>query len=242
VFANVATAFETPTTTELADPSGSGGFNSDLDAQTAVEYELGVKGVVADRLRVEAVGFLIDVDDELVPFEVAGMPGRTFFENAGSSRRSGFELALVAEPCDGLTASLAYTFSHFEFDRFRTAAGDFDGNDLPGIPRNRLWGELAYEHPWGFYGIWEVSYADGVYADNANLVKSDSHVVADFRAGWLGELGGFEIGPFVGLANVFGEKYLDNVRLNAAFGRSFEPAPELAVYGGLSIGYRFGGP
>lgn len=242
VFANVGTSFETPTTTELADPSGAGGFNGDLDAQTALSGELGVKGVIAGRLRYEAVGFVIDVDDELVPFEVASMPGRTFFENAGSSRRSGFELAVTAQPCAGLSASLAYTFSHFQFDRFRTAAGDFDGNDLPGIPRNQLWGEIAYEHPLGFYGSWEVFYADGVYADNANAVKSDSHVVANLRAGWRGELDGWEIGPFIGLNNLFGEKYSDNVRLNAAFGRSFEPAPELEVYGGLSVGYRFGGP
>jgi iron complex outermembrane receptor protein len=242
VFANVATAFETPTTTELADPSGAGGFNSDLDAQTALGGELGVKGVVLGLLRYEAVGFLIDVDDELVPFEVPAMPGRSFFENAGRSRRSGFELAVTAQPCAGLTASLAYTFSHFRFERFRTAAGDFAGNDLPGVPRNQLWGEIAYEHPWGFYGSWEVVYADGVYADNANSVKSDSHVVANLRAGWRGEFGGWEVGPFLGLNNLFGEKYSDNVRLNAASGRSFEPAPVFNVYGGISVGYRFGGP
>ena len=34
VFASFATSFETPTTTELANPDGSGGFNESLDAQT----------------------------------------------------------------------------------------------------------------------------------------------------------------------------------------------------------------
>jgi len=242
VFANLATSFEAPTTTELADPSGSGGFNTDVDAQTALSGEIGVKGIIPGLLRYEAVGFIIDVEDELVPFQVEAMPGRTFVENAGGSRRSGFELSVTAQPCDGLTASLAYTFQHFQFDRFRTAGGDFDGNDLPGIPRNQLWGEIAYEHPWGFYGSWEVFYADGVFADNANAVKSDSYVVANLRAGWRGEFGGWEVGPFIGLNNLFGEKYNDNVRLNAAVDRSFEPAPEFNVYGGLSVGYRFGGP
>jgi iron complex outermembrane receptor protein len=242
LFANFATSFETPTTTELADPSGAGGFNSGLDAQTAWNAELGVKGGVAGWLRYEIVGFTIEVEDELVPFEVAAMPGRTFFENAGQSRRSGLELAFSLYPCEGLSTSLAYTFSHFEFDRFHTATNDFDGNDIPGIPRNQVWAEIAYEHPWGFYGSWEVFYSDGVFADNANQVKSDAYVVSDLRAGYTGRFGGWEIGPFVGVQNLFGETYTDNVRLNAAFGRTFEPAPKLEVYGGLSLGYQFGGP
>jgi iron complex outermembrane receptor protein len=242
VFANVSTSFETPTTTELANPGGEGGFDPDLDAQTAVGYELGLKGFVAGRLSYEVVGFHIDVEDELVPFEVPSMPGREFFENAGRSKRSGLELALALQPCDGLTTSLAYTFSHFRFDRFRTPAGSFDGNDIPGIPRHQVWAEIAYDHPWGFYAAWEILYADGVYADNANRVKSDGYVVANLRAGFKRRFGGWELGPFLGVRNLFDEKYLDNVRLNAGFGRSFEPAPEVNVYGGVALGYRFGEP
>jgi iron complex outermembrane receptor protein len=239
LFADVSTSFETPTTTELADPSGAGGFNSDLDAQTSIGYELGVKGLLPDRLRYEVVGFYIDVDDELVPFEVGG---REFFENAGRSKRSGLELGLTLQPCEGLTASLAYTFSHFEFDRFRTSAGSFDGNDIPGVPRNQVWAEIAYTHPWGLYGSWEVFFADDIYADNANSVQSDSYVVSNLRAGYRGRFGGWEIGSFIGVDNLFAEKYADNVRLNVESGRFFEPAPERSVYGGVSLGHRFGGP
>jgi iron complex outermembrane receptor protein len=239
LFANVATSFETPTTTELANASGAGGFNSDLDAQTSINYELGVKGLLPGRLRYEVVGFYIDVNDELVPFEVAG---RNFFENAGSSKRSGLELALTAQPCEGLEASLTYTFSHFEFDRFRTDAGSFDGNDIPGVPRNQVWAEIAYHHPLGFYGSWEVFFADAFYADNANTVESDAYVVSNLRLGYSGRFGGWEIGPFLGIDNLFGEKYDDNVRLNVASGRTFEPAAGVTVYGGVSLGYRFGGP
>jgi outer membrane receptor protein involved in Fe transport len=109
------------------------------------------------------------VEDELVPFEVPSMPGRDFFENAGKSRRSGLELALALQPCEGLTTSLAYTFSRFSF-------------------------------------------------------------------------GSWELGPFLGVNNLFDEKYLDNLRLNARFGRSFEPAPERNVYRGVALAYRFDGP
>lgn len=242
LFANFATSFETPTTTELADPSGAGGFNSDLDAQTAWSTELGVKGTVSRWLHYEVVGFTIEVDDELVPFEVPGMPGRDFFENAGKSRRSGFELAFALHPGAGLTTSLAYTFSHFQFERFQTSAENVNGNDIPGIPRNQIWAEIAYEHPWGFYANWEVFYRDGVYADNANQVSSDAYVVSNLRAGYTGRFRGWEFGPFIGFNNLFSEAYDDNVRLNAGFGRFFEPAAKFSLYGGISLGYHFGGP
>jgi iron complex outermembrane receptor protein len=240
LFANVSTGFETPTTNELANPDGSGGFNEDLEAQTSLGAELGVQGILPGRLRYQVVGFYIDVDDELVPFEVPSMPGRDFYENAGSSKRSGIEAALAVQPCEGLTASLAYTFSHFEFERFRTAAGDFDGNRIPGVPRHQVWAELAYAHPLGLYAAWEVAYASDLYADNANSVTSDAFVVSNLRVGWVGRIGRWELGPFLGLDNLFDEKYADNVRLNAAMGRHFEPAPGFDVHGGLSVGYHFG--
>ncbi|MBW2288662.1 MAG: TonB-dependent receptor [Deltaproteobacteria bacterium] len=242
LFVNVSTGFETPTTTELANPDGSGGFNQDLEAQTSLGAELGVQGMLPGRLRYQVVGFHIEVEDELVPFEVPSMPGRDFYENAGSSKRSGVEVALAAQPCDGLTASLAYTFSHFEFEHFRTATDDFSGNRLPGVPRHQVWAELAYAHPIGLYAAWEVSYASDLYADNANRVTSDAFVVSNLRVGWVGRIGRWELGPFLGLDNLFNEKYADNVRLNAnpEFGRYFEPAPGFNVYGGLSVGYHFG--
>ena len=35
--------------------------------------------------------------------------------------------------------------------------------------------------------------------------------------------------------------YIDNLRINAAGDRYFEPAPERNFYGGISVAYHFGG-
>jgi iron complex outermembrane receptor protein len=44
-YAGLSTSFETPTTTELGNrPTGPGGFNPDLQPQTAVNCEIGVRG------------------------------------------------------------------------------------------------------------------------------------------------------------------------------------------------------
>ena len=87
MFGSFSTSFDTPTTTELANPDGSGGFNESLVAQTALNYEVGFK-LSADSLYYELAVFHISLDDELVPFELAAFPGRTFFANAGKSSRT----------------------------------------------------------------------------------------------------------------------------------------------------------
>ena len=43
LFSSWSNSFETPTTTELSNPDGSGGFNSLLNPQTASNFEVGFK-------------------------------------------------------------------------------------------------------------------------------------------------------------------------------------------------------
>ena len=77
LFGTFSSSFETPTTTELANPDGSGGFDQGLEPQIAQSYELGYKGG-SKRLFYELAVFHIDLEDELTPFELASSPGRTF--------------------------------------------------------------------------------------------------------------------------------------------------------------------
>jgi iron complex outermembrane receptor protein len=123
LYGNVSTSFETPTTTELANPFGTGGFNPDLDSQTAINFEVGLKGLVPGRLRYDVALFRVEVDDELVPFERPDQPERSFFRNAGRSTRNGLEVGLGVELLPGLVAELAYTYSDFTYDRYQIRPG-----------------------------------------------------------------------------------------------------------------------
>lgn len=240
VYGTVSTGFEAPTTTELADPSGSGGFNQNLSAQTATNYEFGVKGWINNRQWYELAFFHIDVEDELIPFEIGSSPGRDFFVNAGASERTGIELGLSSEFMDGLVLSLSYTWSDFTFENFVDENGnDFSGNRLPGIPDNLLNAEARYQHNSGFYSAIDALFVDERFADNANTVAVGSYYVANMRAGYDLQLGSWLIAPFIGINNIFDESYESNIRINAFGGRYFEPAPERNAYAGVSIKYQF---
>ncbi|MDZ7735107.1 MAG: hypothetical protein U5P41_02380 [Gammaproteobacteria bacterium] len=74
------------------------------------------------------------------------------------------------KPLPGLTASLAYTYSRFKFDRFIDGNGNvFSDNDIPGIPRHLGNFELEYFHPSGFYTTWNTQLVGSFYADDANI-------------------------------------------------------------------------
>jgi len=239
LYGNVATSFETPTTTEFDNPTG-GGFNEDLQPQTAFSYEAGLRSRI-DRapwpLTVDLAVFAIDVEDALVPFERADSPGREFYRNAGSTRKRGIELALTAEPTPRLTATASYTYSDFQYERFDAPDGDFSGNTLPGVPEHFGNLRLAYRDPGGFFASWNTRLVGPLYADDANTTEVDGYSVSDLRVGLERELGSWTVAGFLGLNNVFDADYPANVRINAFGGRYYEPAPERNLYAGLRLRY-----
>ena len=145
-------------------------------------------------------------------------------------------MTAIVEATDNLQLSFAYTYSDFEFDDFDTNPG-VEGNDLPGLPENQLFAEVAYRHPSGFYVVGDVLYVDDLFANNSNTITNDDSTVANIRAGFTSTHGNWKVAPFIGINNLFDEEYNSNVRINGFGGRLFEPAPEVNVYAGITLDY-----
>ena len=239
IYGRIATSFETPTTTEFADPTGAGGFNSALKPQSATNYEIGMKGKLNDKVHYEITLYTMDVTDELVPFEEPAFPTKVFYRNAGKSTRKGLETSVTVGLLPDLSTTLTYSYSDFNYDRYTTTSGTFDGNTLPGIPRHQFYAEIAYKHPSGFYLYWDVQTVSKLFANDANTATNPAYVVSNFRAGYEGVFGKWKLAPFLGFNNLFNKSYNGNVRLNAFGSRYYEPAPGFNTYGGVSVGYTF---
>lgn len=235
LYANYATAFETPTFTELGSPAQElnvnlGGF-SNVKAQKARSFELGARGQLFDRLYYDVAVYHMTVDDEVT--NVINIGSRGFFENADTDR-NGFEVQMQTKLRDELDLLVSYTYSDFTFDRF-TSDAQVDGERLPGIPRHQFYAELAYKHASGFYAIWDALFVGKMYVDNRNATEVDEYWVSNLRFGGEFQLTHVTVSPFFGINNLFNKNYFSNVRINAFGGRAFEPAPERHVYGGLAI-------
>jgi iron complex outermembrane receptor protein len=233
LFARYGSGFETPTNNELANPDG-GGFNPALGPADARNFELGIKHDRA-RLRAELVGYLIRNDGELLRFELDDQPGRSFFRNAGSSQREGLEASLVWEAHPGLRFTAAYTLNDFRFREYRLGGDDFSGKVIPGVPRQQLFTEVAWRPQPRWVGRLQALALDRVYADDANRERVAGYVVANARLAWEGRRAGARATPYLAINNLFDIDYTDNLRVNAGFGRYYEPAAGRVAVAGLSL-------
>jgi iron complex outermembrane receptor protein len=237
LFASYSSSFETPTTTELANPDAGGGFNPDLVPQTADNFEIGYK-YSSGNLYYELAWFTIDLEDELIPFELEAFPGRTFYSNAGSSSRNGIETALAWEYDNGIRIDASYTWSDFKFDDFVEDGGDdFSGKRLPGLPEHFAYLGLSYRSESGLSGTAEAVYSGKLYANNANTADVSSYTVLNLRLAWEFTPGQWLVRPYVGINNLLDERYNGNIRINAFGGRYFEPAPERNYYAGVVVNF-----
>ena len=240
IYATASKAFETPTTTEFANPSG-GGFNQAVKPQKSTNYEIGIKKL-SNKYTFEAAIFQINVRDELTPYEDSEQPGRTFFTNAGSSDRYGLELTNIKRFYDQFEFSTTYTYSDFKFNHFKDVNGiKHDGKRIPGIPKNLLNFNLSWSNDSGSYANLETTFTGEFYADNSNQNKVDSYAVSNLRLGKNFTHNDLNIGFYFGINNIFNEQYNSNIRINAYGNRYFEPAPKQNIFFGITVNKKFPG-
>ena len=234
VYANIAGAFETPTATELGNhPDGSAGINQSLDPQKSLTSEVGTKGIFTNGLSYDLAAYSTRVRDELVPFEIPGSDGRRFFRNAGRTTRRGIE-AGARYKSGPLSLVGAYTFSAFHFDSYRTGTSVFDGNTIPGIPRNRLQAAITVQTSPGFVTL-EQEAAGSMYLDDANSINGPGYASTTIRLGTDIKVRSSVLAASLGVQNVFDKHYASSVAVNAARGKYFEPASTRSFSLGVSI-------
>jgi iron complex outermembrane receptor protein len=247
LYGNVGTSFETPTTTELTNRSDSaGGFNPNLNPQTATNYELGARGVAAGRVSYSIALFQAEVRDELIGYQVADTAarGRVFFRNAGRSRHRGVELGATFELVPGVDLTTTWTYSDFRYTSYTITTGTppraivLDGQTIPGIPQH--WLHFVVRARPGFaHGAWaelEETHSSGFVVNDALATTTSPWWASTLRLGWDGTVGSVRLRPFVGFNNLFNQAYVSSVVINAAQGRYYEPAPGRNMYVGFSLG------
>ena len=239
IFAAISSSFETPTTTELANPNDLGGFNQSLKPQHAKNFEVGFKAN-SQNLYYEIAVFKINLKDELVPYELEASPGRTFYSNVGKSSRTGIESLITWNIKPNLILDASYTWSDFSFDRFVDQNNtDFSGSRLPGLPESFAYLGFRYKNDNGLNINFNLNYSGDLYTNNANSVKVGAYSVSNFRMSYEISRGDWQFRPYIGVNNIFDTEFNSNIRINAYGKRYYEPAPERNSYLGIAVNRNF---
>ena len=235
IFTNFSTSFETPSLSELsANPSGREGLNHSLQPQQAKNFEIGIKGNISTKSFYELTLFHIDIEKELVPYELDTFPGRIFYRNSGTGVRNGIEFSFNQKINKQFNASINYTFSDFIYKEYElNDSVNYNGNSLPGIPK--LYGSfsVSYANEKGFHVKAQARYIGELFVNDMNDISDKSYFLLNLNVGYKIGKGKFKFTPFFGINNILNTKYNDNIRINAFGGRYYEPGPELNIYGGV---------
>jgi iron complex outermembrane recepter protein len=236
VYVNYSSTFESPTLNELSNnPDGKGGFNPNIAPQQARSAEFGTKGKLKNGIRFDLALFNIETENDVVPYQITGQTGKTFYRNAGKTSRKGIEIGLNYEIIPGLTAYYTQTFSDFKYKTYSVNTTIFDGKILPGIPKTNTQLEFRYAHEKGFFASVQGRNVSAVYANDANTASADAYSVVNLRLGHTFSAKMFQIEPFFGINNLTNTNYIANVQLNAQSDRYFEPATLRYFFGGLKM-------
>ena len=248
VYATAGRGFETPTLNELSyRPSGATGLNFALNAARSDNFELGVKLRNAPLGELTAAWFEIRTENEIVTLSNVG--GRATFQNAGATRRSGFELAWSQRWFENLRAQAAATWldAHYS-DGFSTCAVTPcttptlvipAGNRLPGIARASLFASLGWLPASGWRANVEARALSRVAVNDANTDAAPAYAVFNASVGYTLRAGAWELGTFVRADNLFDRRYAGSVIVNEGNQRYFEPAPGRTWLVGASAGFTF---
>ena len=249
IYAAVGRGFESPTLNELTyRPNGATGLNFDLKAATSHQRELGIKAELTPQWRLNAAYFQAKTSNELAVLSNSG--GRSTFQNAGTTLRSGAEASLAGQWGAGWSTYLSATVLDAQYKNSFLTCGAApctvpnlqvaSGNRLPGIPRVSLFAEVGYAHrPWGLDMGLEMRHTGKVFVDDRNTDTAPKITVFNLRAALTQSVGKWTFKEFVRIDNLAAISYVGSVIVNEGNGRFFEPAPRRTGLLGVNARYTF---
>lgn len=270
VYLSVARGFEPPTLSELTtSPDPAEAFNTGLEPQRLVNFEVGYKTLLHGRLFLDVALFRANLEGEFLQTSVF-VPGETaprrVYVNAGDSRHVGFEAGVRALLTDRVDLVGSYTWSDFVLRDYEgsvvrpdgsSVTERFAGNRLPGVPVHRVTAELRVRPVDRLAAYAGAEWQSRVFVDNANTGEGEVYVrgfgptptvtAVPFRAVdpyALVHLGArWTAGPITlhaSVENLFDKTYAGNVATNAADGRFYSAGAGRYLSVGMSVAARGG--
>lgn len=246
-YVSAGRGFETPTFNEISYRNdGLPGLNLDLRPSVNTTVELGAKANVAGGLFTAAV-YQSRTRDEIVAANAQF--GRTTYQNAGRTRRTGFELAWTGNFLENLRAQVAYGWLDARYRDDCTTPNCTDptrpdkhllaDNRIPGIAKQAAYMSLDWLPEEGFRAGIEGRYLSRIPVNDGNTEFAPSFFVAGVHAGHVWRNGPWRIGSYARVDNLFDRHYAGSVIVNEGNERYYEPAPGRNWSAGIDVSFSF---
>jgi iron complex outermembrane recepter protein len=249
--ASIGQGFETPTSAEQAYRADQlSGINVDLRASRNRQIETGYR-FASSQMDIRATAFIIQIENEIVAANT--LAGRSSFQNAAGSLRTGTELSWRWMPFpqwQDWQTNVAWTTIRARLTKDYLAGTGTSarliraGNKLPAVPTQNLYADVSWRQ--GLPGLSagaEIVARAAMFADDANQAKAAGNARLNARLSYQLPLqvNGIkaELESTIRIDNMLNTRDIGSVIVNDANQRFFEPSLPRRVLVGLSGKLRF---
>lgn len=213
----ISKKFDNKLTTYISASKGylPGGYNNAgyqgseednrFDAQTSMNYEIGLKGsFLDDKLMLATSLFYLDIKDIHV-YSTDPVSNAMITSNAGGADSKGIELELAYKINDNWKVDTSVGIMEAKYSDFIDSNGnDNKNNKIERTPSHSANFGVSYYGDSGFYGRFDVRNQGDMYFNAQNSLKQGSYTVANAKIGYLFD--DFDIYTYV--KNITDESYI----------------------------------
>lgn len=246
LYISASRGFSLPSIEETLTAEGT--INQNIKPENGYNFELGGKFYFINKtLFAEFSIYHMQIKDLLVAQRVGD--DQYIGVNAGETTHQGVELALNYDWRINTSLTLqpyiSASFGNYEFETFNNNGVDFSGNDLTGVPDNKVNSGIRLSSASGLYILADYYFVDKLPLNDANSLYNDSYNLLNMKAGYrFTILEGFTIHIAAGVNNVTNTHYASMVLVNAtgfngASPRYYYPGQPVNYYANASFSYTF---
>lgn len=245
-FSSISHGFSPISLNETLLPDGQ--INTNLKPETGWNFELGMRGsAIKNKLQFNASIYRLDIKNLVVSRRTT--EDAFIGINAGRTQHDGLEMTIqyhwFQKENYTLSSFINYTHNNFIFKEFIDNTNNFSGNDLTGVPNQVLNAGIDFNFKSGLFGNINYQYVGSMPITDSNSLYSDVYKLTNIKIGYqLNNYKSLKASIFLGLNNIFNEKYASQILINASgFGgnapRYFYPGNPVNYFAGFNVNYLF---
>jgi iron complex outermembrane recepter protein len=240
IYVNVSKGFSPPTLAEVRPSTNT--YNDTLKAETGINYEIGMRGMLWKQLSFDAAFYILNLDQTIVVQRQIN--SSDYFINSGSSLQKGVEITLAWNPLleknktvSSLKIWSSYTLNHYRFTNYVQNKNDYSGNQLTGVAPTISVSGIDIHFKNSFYINSTFNFVDRLPLNDANSEYANDYFLAGARVGYTyHSKSKRSMEVWLGVDNALDQKYSLGNDLNATGKRFYNAAAGRNFYFGLKLG------
>lgn len=232
LYANISHGFSMPSVEETLLPDGL--INENLKPEKGWNLEVGTKGDIFDgRIKYDFSAFRMWVTNLIVAERIDA--DSYVGINAGKTQHDGLEMTLAYEHRflnSILNIKSSYSLNNYIFSEFINDGEDYSGNALTGVPSSTFSGNVYWQggQKYPFFASLQYQFVNEMPIFDDNSLFTESYQLVNTKVGYQYKLNKITLDLFLGVNNIFNEKYASMIAVNA---QTFGNRPPRLYYAGL---------